>query len=124
MCKAYDISYTSRSVLYVEFASNQQQFTAGWMFFVVDSNGQTKELVFPKALDLDRPKRARTQFSCAQLQQLERAFASNQYLVGRERSELAATLGLSETQVRRVASTWWAASAPSWRQPSVYQRPR
>ena len=55
--------------------------------------------MFPKALDLDRPKRARTMFSSEQLKRLEEEFHRNQYLVGVERAELAARLGLSETQV-------------------------
>ncbi|KAK4310891.1 hypothetical protein Pmani_017571 [Petrolisthes manimaculis] len=65
-----------------------------------DANGTVRELVFPKGLDLDRPKRARTTFSGDQLSALEREFRRNQYLVGRERSLLAARLGLSETQVK------------------------
>jgi DNA-binding transcriptional regulator LsrR (DeoR family) len=52
-----------------------------------------------KALDLDRPKRARTTFSSCQLQRLEVEFQKNQYMVGVERAELASELGLSETQV-------------------------
>lgn len=64
-----------------------------------DASGQVKELVLPKALDLDRPKRARTTFSPDQLFQLEAEFNRNQYLVGRERTQLAHKLGLSETQV-------------------------
>lgn len=67
--------------------------------FPTDANGQVRELVFPKGLDLDRPKRARTTFSGEQLAALEREFRRNQYLVGRERCLLAARLGLSETQV-------------------------
>lgn len=69
------------------------------MVVSIDANGTVRELVFPKALDLDRPKRARTQFSPEQLYQLEREFQRNQYLVGRERSDLARALKLSETQV-------------------------
>ncbi|XP_045131777.1 ventral anterior homeobox 2-like isoform X2 [Portunus trituberculatus] len=67
---------------------------------VRDANGQVRELVFPKGLDLDRPKRARTTFSGEQLAALEREFRRNQYLVGRERCLLATRLGLSETQVK------------------------
>ena len=70
------------------------------LFYLSDANGAVKELVFPKALDLDRPKRARTTFSPEQLYHLEREFHRNQYLVGKERTELAKTLRLSETQVR------------------------
>lgn len=64
-----------------------------------DSNGSFKELVFPKALDLDRPKRARTTFSPEQLYHLEREFKRNQYMIGKDRSQLSQELGLSETQV-------------------------
>ncbi|XP_046565717.1 ventral anterior homeobox 2-like [Haliotis rubra] len=67
---------------------------------VKDPNGMVKELVFPKALDLDRPKRARTTFSSEQLYKLEQEFQRNQYLVGKERTELAKRLKLSETQVK------------------------
>ncbi|XP_064630994.1 ventral anterior homeobox 1-like [Lineus longissimus] len=67
---------------------------------ITDANGVIKELVFPKALDLDRPKRARTTFSAEQLYYLEREFQRNQYLVGRERTDLAQRLSLSETQVK------------------------
>ncbi|WAR21512.1 VAX2A-like protein [Mya arenaria] len=65
-----------------------------------EANGSIKELVFPKALDLDRPKRARTTFSPDQLYDLEKEFQRNQYLVGKERTELANRLKLSETQVK------------------------
>ena len=58
--------------------------------------------MFPKGLDLDRPKRARTTFTGEQLAALEREFKRNQYLVGRERSMFAARLGLSETQVSKI----------------------
>jgi len=72
---------------------------------LADSSGQLKELVFPKALDLDRPKRARTMFSSEQLKRLEEEFHRNQYLVGVERAEFAAQLGLSETQVFVISFT-------------------
>ncbi|NP_001158363.1 ventral anterior homeobox [Saccoglossus kowalevskii] len=67
---------------------------------VKDSSGCEREMVFPKALDLDRPKRARTSFSPQQLYRLEREFQRNQYMVGRDRAELATCLHLSETQVK------------------------
>ena len=64
-----------------------------------DAHGHKKELVFPRALDLARPKRARTQFSAQQLDGLEREFVRNPYLVGDERTLLASRLQLTETQV-------------------------
>ena len=54
--------------------------------------------MFPRALDLDRPKRARTMFSSAQLERLEERFHENQYLIGRERVDLAKELELTEMQ--------------------------
>jgi len=56
-------------------------------------------MIFPKGLDLDRPKRSRTTFSSEQLALLDKHFKKNPYLVGRERAQLAKDLGLSETQV-------------------------
>ena len=47
-----------------------------------------------------KPKRIRTAFSPSQLLQLEKAFDRNHYVVGQERKELAASLNLTETQVR------------------------
>ena len=74
---------------------------------LADSSGQLKELVFPRALDLDRPKRARTMFSSDQLRRLEEEFHRNQYLVGVERAAIAAQLGLSETQVITYPQTFF-----------------
>lgn len=47
-----------------------------------------------------KPKRIRTAFSPGQLLKLEQAFEKNHYVVGAERKQLAAGLGLSETQVK------------------------
>lgn len=46
-----------------------------------------------------KPKRIRTAFSPFQLLKLEQSFEKNHYVVGQERKDLAATLGLTETQV-------------------------
>ena len=46
-----------------------------------------------------KPKRIRTAFSPSQLLRLERAFEKNHYVVGAERTQLAGSLSLSETQV-------------------------
>ena len=53
-------------------------------------------------LPFRKPKRIRTAFSPSQLLKLEQAFEKNQYVVGAERKELAKSLNLSETQVRRT----------------------
>ncbi|XP_033102894.1 homeobox protein EMX1-like [Anneissia japonica] len=47
-----------------------------------------------------KPKRIRTAFSPSQLLRLEQAFEKNHYVVGAERKQLAATLNLTETQVK------------------------
>jgi hypothetical protein len=52
-----------------------------------------------------RRRKARTVFSDQQLQGLEKRFESQRYLSTPERIELAATLSLSETQVRVAATT-------------------
>lgn len=52
-------------------------------------------------LPFRKPKRIRTAFSPSQLLKLEQAFEKNQYVVGAERKELAKSLNLSETQVRK-----------------------
>ncbi|KAK1333439.1 hypothetical protein QTO34_005823 [Cnephaeus nilssonii] len=62
--------------------------------------GSIREIILPKGLDLDRPKRTRTSFTAEQLYRLEMEFQRCQYVVGRERTELARQLNLSETQVK------------------------
>ena len=56
-------------------------------------------------LPFRRPKRIRTSFSPSQLIKLEDTFEKNQHTVGAERKELAKTINLSETQVRRQLVT-------------------
>jgi len=51
-----------------------------------------------------KPKRIRTAFSPSQLLRLEHAFEKNHYVVGQERKDLAASLNLTETQVRNWVS--------------------
>lgn len=68
-------------------------------FHSPDAKGTIREIVLPKGLDLDRPKRTRTSFTAEQLYRLEVEFQRCQYVVGRERTELARQLNLSETQV-------------------------
>ncbi|XP_028967385.1 ventral anterior homeobox 1-like [Galendromus occidentalis] len=67
---------------------------------ITDAHGNVKELVFPKALDLDRPKRLRTTFTKEQLDMLESVFKIKQYVVGKERTQLAQQLNLSENQIK------------------------
>ncbi|KAB0359861.1 hypothetical protein FD754_004017, partial [Muntiacus muntjak] len=67
----------------------------------VYAKGTIREIVLPKGLDLDRPKRTRTSFTAEQLYRLEMEFQRCQYVVGRERTELARQLNLSETQERK-----------------------
>lgn len=49
-------------------------------------------------------RKPRTIYSSLQIQQLERRFQRTQYLALPERAELAATLGLTQTQVRHARS--------------------
>ncbi|KAG8518720.1 Ventral anterior homeobox 2 [Galemys pyrenaicus] len=68
--------------------------------FSADAKGTIREIILPKGLDLDRPKRTRTSFTAEQLYRLELEFQRCPYVVGRERTELARQLNLSETQVK------------------------
>lgn len=52
---------------------------------------------------LKKPRKARTAFSDHQLGQLERSFERQKYLSVQDRMELAATLNLTDTQVK----TWY-----------------
>ncbi|KAJ6658535.1 hypothetical protein lerEdw1_019922 [Lerista edwardsae] len=70
------------------------------LWLTLDAKGTIREIVLPKGLDLDRPKRTRTSFTAEQLYRLELEFQRCQYVVGRERTELARQLNLSETQVK------------------------
>lgn len=78
---------------------------------LTDAKGTIREIVLPKGLDLDRPKRTRTSFTAEQLYRLELEFQRCQYVVGRERTELARQLNLSETQVRNGLKLHRPASA-------------
>lgn len=77
------------------------------IFFLshLDAKGSIREIILPKGLDLDRPKRTRTSFTAEQLYRLEMEFQRCQYVVGRERTELARQLNLSETQVHNQMHT-------------------
>ena len=50
-----------------------------------------------------KPRKARTAFTDSQLQSLEKAFDRQKYLSVQDRQELAAKLGLTDTQVK----TWF-----------------
>ncbi|CAL8240328.1 unnamed protein product [Merluccius merluccius] len=78
---------------------------------VRDAKGTIREIVLPKGLDLDRPKRTRTSFTAEQLYRLELDFQRCQYVVGRERTDLARQLHLSETQRVGTAGVLMCCSA-------------
>ena len=83
--------------------SLESKYTDTFVFSIwTDAKGTIREIVLPKGLDLDRPKRTRTSFTAEQLYRLELEFQRCQYVVGRERTELARQLNLSETQVRET----------------------
>ncbi|XP_009639724.1 ventral anterior homeobox 1 [Egretta garzetta] len=63
---------------------------------VRDAKGSIREIILPKGLDLDRPKRTRTSFTAEQLYRLEMEFQRCQYVVGRERTELARQLDIGK----------------------------
>ncbi|XP_071015018.1 barH-like homeobox 1a [Oncorhynchus clarkii lewisi] len=60
---------------------------------------------------LKKPRKARTAFSDHQLAQLERSFERQKYLSVQDRMELAASLNLSDTQVK----TWYQNRRTKWK---------
>ncbi|KAL7975875.1 hypothetical protein Chor_011790 [Crotalus horridus] len=63
-------------------------------------------------------KRVRTVFTPEQLERLEEEFLKQQYMVGSERLDLAATLQLTETQVK----VWFQNRRIKWRKQSLEQK--
>lgn len=87
------------ALIVTQFYSLPQNCSFKVVVVVTDAKGSIREIILPKGLDLDRPKRTRTSFTAEQLYRLEMEFQRCQYVVGRERTELARQLNLSETQV-------------------------
>ena len=74
----------------------------------------------PGGASSPRAKRVRTIFSAEQLERLEAEFARQQYMVGPERLILAASLRLSESQVRYQLVNHQSASTSPSSSPSTH----
>ncbi|XP_055792636.1 barH-like 1 homeobox protein [Salvelinus fontinalis] len=65
----------------------------------------------PHHIRLKKPRKARTAFTDHQLAQLERSFERQKYLSVQDRMELAASLNLTDTQVK----TWYQNRRTKWK---------
>lgn len=70
------------------------------MINIIFSEGYLRQEMVTK---IKKPRKARTAFTDQQLNNLEKHFARQKYLSVQDRMELAAKLGLSDTQVK----TWY-----------------
>lgn len=70
------------------------------MINIIFSEGYLRHEMVAK---IKKPRKARTAFTDQQLNNLEKHFARQKYLSVQDRMELAAKLGLSDTQVK----TWY-----------------
>jgi len=81
-------SASAKSVLFVVVADDIKESIENGELTRINSKGK-------------KMRKPRTIYSSLQIQQLERRFQRTQYLALPERAELASTLGLTQTQVRR-----------------------
>lgn len=107
---AHKINFSNLIVIDIQIISLEKEFffqsvaiwiLNDWIFFycsIADKIEDTGLRVNGKGKKMRKP---RTIYSSLQLQQLNRRFQRTQYLALPERAELAASLGLTQTQVSR-----------------------
>jgi len=92
-----------QQILMWAYQQQQQQQFACWKMSPITTPKTTIHTPLTPPLELTTPpteKRSRTVFSMTQLDELEKVFKQQQYVVGSERTELAYNLRLTEAQVK------------------------